>query len=85
MGSAIAEYAKNSFDFIVYDKDEDKTMNASGLKVAGSIAELIDKSSVIILAVKPQDIDSVLDEIKSSARKQLILSIAAGITKKVKT
>ncbi len=49
-----------------------------------------EESSIIILAVKPQDIDSVLDEIADKANKKLVISIAAGITiaglrKKLKT
>jgi len=80
MGLAIAERAKTLFDLIVFDKDKDKTANTSGLKVAGTLTELISESYAIILAVKPQDIDSVLNEIKGSMKKQLILTIAAGIT-----
>jgi pyrroline-5-carboxylate reductase len=80
MGQAIAERAKTLFDLIVFDKDKDKTANVSGLKVAATLIELMDKSYAVILAVKPQDIDSVLNEIKGSMKKQLILSIAAGIT-----
>lgn len=80
MGSAIAECSKTLFDFVVFDKDKDKTANISGLKVAGALSELMDRSCAVILAVKPQDIDSVMDEIKGSMKGQLVLSIAAGIT-----
>jgi pyrroline-5-carboxylate reductase len=38
------------------------------------------RSSVIILAVKPQDIKEVLKEIKPYVRRKLIISIAAGVT-----
>ena len=39
---------------------------------------VLNESDVIFLAVKPQDIDNVLDEIKDT--KKLVISIAAGIT-----
>ncbi len=80
MGSAIAERIKKHYNVSVFDKDKDKTANCPGLKVAGTVAGLMDASYAIILAVKPQDIDSILNEIKGSLKKQLIISIAAGIT-----
>jgi pyrroline-5-carboxylate reductase len=78
MGSAIAERAKTLYKIIVFDKV--KTINAEGLEVASSLSDLIDKSEAIILAVKPQDMPSLLEEIKSNLKGQLIISIAAGIT-----
>src|SRR5690349_1724149 len=43
------------------------------------------KSQVIILAVKPKDIEVVLPEIKSSVKEQLIISVVAGFKlKKIK-
>ena len=49
------------------------------LKIAVSTdnKEVVKKSDIIFLAVKPQVIDSVLDEIKDSDK--LIISIAAGV------
>lgn len=41
--------------------------------------QVVLKSDIIFLAVKPQAIDTVLDEIKDKVRDQLIISIAAGI------
>jgi len=37
-------------------------------------------SDVLIIAVKPQTVPAVLDDIKSSIKDQLIISIAAGVT-----
>ncbi len=37
-------------------------------------------SDIIIIAVKPQIVPAVLNEIKSSIKNQLIISIAAGVT-----
>jgi len=37
-------------------------------------------SDIIVIAVKPQTVPAVLEEIKDSIKKQLIVSIAAGVT-----
>jgi pyrroline-5-carboxylate reductase len=37
-------------------------------------------SDVVIVAVKPQDFDAVLDEMKGALGNKLVISIAAGIT-----
>lgn len=57
------------------------------VKVARDIIDLVGKSDIVIIAVKPQDIDMVLDEIGRAVHiykkiKILIISIVAGITVK---
>ena len=42
--------------------------------------EVVEKANIIILAVKPQVAQLVMDEIKNSVKDQLIISIMAGIT-----
>ena len=52
-----------------------------GISVSGSNREVAEKSDILILAVKPQMLVGVIDEIRDSIRKdELILSIAAGKT-----
>jgi len=80
MGSAIAERIKDDYEVSVFEKDAAKTKKISGIKVAGSVTELAAAADAIILAIKPQDFDSLLSELKPSFKKQLIISIAAGIT-----
>jgi pyrroline-5-carboxylate reductase len=80
MGQAIAERAKTLFDIIAFDKI--KSINTEGLETSNSLFDLINKSEVIILAVKPQDISSLIEEIKGNLKGQLIISIAAGVTTK---
>jgi len=79
MGSAIAEQIKSKYGVWVFDKDRTKTVNASDVKVAKDIVDLIGKVDVVILAVKPQDFDTVLRQIKDYTRDKLVISIAAGI------
>jgi pyrroline-5-carboxylate reductase len=47
---------------------------------AKSLDRLVAGSSVVVIAVKPQDIGGVLKAIKQNYKKQLIISIAAGVT-----
>lgn len=80
MGFAIAERVKASYKLVVFDKDSAKTAAADGFEAAGSIKNLIEKAEVLILAVKPQDFDGLLEELSVNIKKQLVISIAAGIT-----
>ncbi|MBI2265048.1 MAG: pyrroline-5-carboxylate reductase [Armatimonadetes bacterium] len=48
---------------------------------ASSNEELVEKSDVLVLATKPQDVHTVLDEIQMKVRPdQILISVAAGIT-----
>jgi len=80
MGSAIAARIRHKYRVSIFDKDEQKTKDTRGVRVAGDIPGLVQQSDVVILAVKPQDFDIVLNEIKSMVKDKLIISIAAGIT-----
>ncbi|MDD5195484.1 MAG: pyrroline-5-carboxylate reductase [Candidatus Omnitrophica bacterium] len=79
MGSAIAQRIKQAFEVFIFDKDTGKVKSAAGLTIAKNIKELIQNAGIIILAVKPQDFDTVLTDIKHDAADTLIISIAAGI------
>ncbi len=68
MGSAIAAGIKGKV--LLSDKNK---------RISDNIT-LAKRSNIIILAVKPQDIRRVLEEIKTHTKEKLIISIAAGIT-----
>jgi pyrroline-5-carboxylate reductase len=52
-----------------------------GIPTSESNVEVVEKASIIILAVKPQNIDDLLDELSHSSHEgHLFISIAAGIT-----
>ena len=88
MGSAILNGMLKSPDFstediIGYDVDPNKLNEISentGIAVCDSSTETVKNSDVIILAVKPQQLTAVLEEIKvfKSLKKKLFISIAAG-------
>lgn len=80
MGSAIAERLSAKYDVYAFDKDLTKIKNLSGFQACKDVKDLIDNTDTVILAIKPQDFASVLNEIKNQTKDQLIISIAAGIT-----
>lgn len=80
MGSAIAERAKAEYQIIAFDKDNNKVKNLSGISIGKDVIDLVNKSEVIILAVKPQDFEPALNQIKNNIVDKLVVSIAAGIT-----
>lgn len=81
MGRIIVERIKPlNYEVLVYDKDKFKTKGLSGIRALNKNSEVASLSDVIILAVKPQDIDGALREIKNDVQGKLIISIAAGIS-----
>jgi pyrroline-5-carboxylate reductase len=79
MGSAIAGRIKSKYRVLVFDKDRTKTKDLKGIELTSSAQELVENTDVIILAVKPQDFDALLGEIKEYIKGKLVISIAAGI------
>lgn len=66
-----------------YDSNPEKLKNVgfAGATAASGVQELAEKCDYLLLAVKPQQLDSVLEEIKSSGNDKLvIISICAGIS-----
>jgi pyrroline-5-carboxylate reductase len=80
MGSAIAQRLKGSSKVFIYEKDLTKLQNVDGLTILGSIEDMLDASQTIIIAVKPQDFDPVMEELRGKIIKKLLISIAAGIS-----
>lgn len=80
MGSAIAQRIKSEYDVYVFDIDREKTKGLKDITASASIVNLVNSVGVIILAVKPQDFDTLLEDLRDSVGDKLIISIAAGIT-----
>lgn len=75
--------AKAAEDISVFDLDAAKLeiMAKKGIDTVSSCGELAAKSDIIVLAVKPQNYDEVLADIKDSVREStVIVTIAAGIS-----
>ncbi len=86
MGTAIISRIFKDYSVLVCEKDRSRTTILKK-KYKASIVDtktLIQKSDIVILEVKPQDMEAVLAEIKTSLTKKNIVfvSIAAGLTTK---
>jgi pyrroline-5-carboxylate reductase len=88
MGSAllrtiIKNHVIDKDKILIYDKDNivtEKIFKELGVKVAKNNAQLAQNSNYVLLAVKPQIINIVLEEIGPHiTREQTIISIAAGV------
>ena len=64
----------------ISQKQRDALKKKYGIVTTNSNLEAAKKAEVIVLAVKPQDMSAVMQELKKLSPKQLVLSIAAGIT-----
>jgi pyrroline-5-carboxylate reductase len=81
--SIIAQSVASPKDITVSDvsqKRRDILKKSYGVKTTDSNPEAIKGAEVIVLAIKPQDMSTVLKELGKLPSKQLVLSIAAGVT-----
>jgi pyrroline-5-carboxylate reductase len=79
MGSAISERIKEKYEVYVFDKDKNKTANLTAITACGNLVDLLKGIEIVLLGVKPQDLDDVLNKIKGYVKDKLIISIVAGI------
>lgn len=84
MGSGIAEKLALQHEVTLFDRHPQKTgalAKKIGAKVAKNAHEAVSKAEVIILAVKPQDLEGLAAEIhREIFDKQLVVSCLAGVT-----
>ena len=88
MGHAVARGLIDTQTFepgslAVYDVDSGKTRDvaAAGVQIADSPEALAHASDALLLATKPQDMESALNSIRSAWKPEIsIISIAAGIS-----
>ncbi|MBZ4683157.1 MAG: pyrroline-5-carboxylate reductase [Fusobacteriaceae bacterium] len=71
-------------NIFIYDKDKNKEQKIGekylvNFKKDGTIIDTIKYTDYIVLAVKPNIIESVLNEIKTIIGNKIIISIAAGV------
>lgn len=83
MGSAIVSGIRKKYDVAVCEQDRKRRqwLKRRYKVMTGGLNTIAQMSKVIILAVKPQDFDSVLKELKLYLiGNPLVISVAAGIT-----
>jgi pyrroline-5-carboxylate reductase len=81
MGQAIAGQIKDDYQVYVFEKDKSKHQDSYGIKFVKNSLDLVNKTDTLILAVKPQDFESLLAGVRDSVTlDKLIISIAAGIS-----
>lgn len=69
-------------DIVVSDLDEKKLEVARGLGIETTKdnLDLVKKSEAILIAVKPNAVEGLLDEIGGSLKEKIVISIAAGVS-----
>jgi len=86
MGSALVRgllntrMAKKSLLASDHDKEKLKLLcKDTGIKTASDNRELVRKSDIVTIAVKPKDVQKVLDEISDIVGEKLVISTVAGV------
>lgn len=71
----------NKSEIYAFAPNQDKLNNNAkeiGFEPVSSAIELVDKSEIIIMACKPYQIDSVIEEVGDKLKDKALVSIAAG-------
>ncbi len=85
MAYALAKAIENSkltTSIMMSDRNQERLdfiSKNSTAKVTENNKDVLENSDIVFLAVKPQHISGLLDEIKDVVKEQIIISIAAGI------
>lgn len=83
MGSAILSRIRNHFRVAVWEKDPQRRawLRRRFPTALQDLNSLVASAQVLVLAVKPQDFDALLREVKETiSTRSMVVSIAAGIT-----
>ncbi len=84
MGSAVGEalLSEGTYEISIYDTQKKKLKGIEAVNIAKSLEELIGISKVVLIAIKPQDIEDFIKKAHHylSKKKPLLISIAAGVS-----
>jgi pyrroline-5-carboxylate reductase len=82
MGSAFCHGLKklNDFQCMVSDRHMEKLADLPVAKASANPNDILPDAHIVIVAVKPQSFDALMNEIKVSLADKVIVSIMAGIT-----
>ena len=79
MGRALAGRWVAVAQVLAFDADTAKTARIIPVKAAETLADLVTRANVLVLALKPQDLPPVLPQISALTAAKLVISIAAGV------
>jgi pyrroline-5-carboxylate reductase len=82
MAVALIKSMKKGNEVISSDKNQEKLQKAEnglGIKATTDNNQVAKNSEIIFLCAKPNNIEDILQEIKSNLKNEIIVSIAAGI------
>jgi len=83
MATALIRRIKSDKKYIILASDKNKSKinkTKKELKIqTGNNKDLVKKSQIVFLCVKPKDIKDILEEIKDLIKNKIIVSIAAGV------
>ena len=88
MGSALARavYTVQQAEILIFDKNEEKTVQLAdelSASICMSAEELITECDAVFLGVKPNIVESVIEEIRETLKAKsntLLISMAAGVS-----
>ncbi len=82
MGSALMASMKDHVTLLAYDISPAACQNAwekYGAEITGSVREAVQKSDVVFIAIKPQFLDEIMDEVNAGwSEDKVLASIVAG-------
>jgi pyrroline-5-carboxylate reductase len=64
----------------LFEYDSERNSNYCDIKTISDNAKAVKESDIVLLAVKPQVIDKVLEEISPFCEDKIVISIAAGVS-----
>lgn len=82
MGAALAHglHASKNFTLLIADKHEENLKKFTGIQISTNPLELTGKADAVLIAVKPQSFDTLMEELGSALQAKLVISIMAGKT-----
>ncbi len=87
LGSSLAKGLLKSsllmpLEITLCDKDEQKIKRLAefGLNITTDNRDLVGENEVVFIAVKPDDVESILEEVRDISEGKLFVSVAAGVS-----
>ena len=82
MGESFAKALKGHVEVLVYDVSEEKRSKAlsEGFGVASDLEFLLRNSHWLLVAVKPKDVERLLESLRGKLDRKVLISLVAGLS-----